>query len=265
MPGTSPRERRCRRMPGPRRRSCRSRRASCSGWMPRGRPSPRPEPRSSTGSRLRGGGATRYRWTSRAVSGPARGLLAAERTALNLLCHLSGVATLTARFVEAVSGTGAGDPRHPQDAPRACGAREGRGGRGWRAQPPHGARRRDPDQGEPRRPRRRPGRGGAPGRARRSRTAGSRSSAGRPTRSRRRWYRRRPAAARQHGRRTSCGRGRGAGRGRGRASRAQLEASGGVTLDTVAEIAATGIDSISVGALTHSAPALDLSMLLEPA
>ena len=39
--------------------------------------------------------------------GPARGLLAAERTALNLLGHLSGVATLTARFVEAVAGTGA--------------------------------------------------------------------------------------------------------------------------------------------------------------
>jgi nicotinate-nucleotide pyrophosphorylase (carboxylating) len=45
---------------------------------------------------------------------------------------------------------------------------------------------------------------------------------------------------------------------------ATLEASGGVTLDNVAEIAATGVDFISVGALTHSAPALDLSMLLEP-
>jgi nicotinate-nucleotide pyrophosphorylase (carboxylating) len=43
----------------------------------------------------------------------------------------------------------------------------------------------------------------------------------------------------------------------------RLEASGGVTLENVAEIAATGVDSISVGALTHSAPALDLSMLLE--
>src|SRR6476659_8680209 len=41
------------------------------------------------------------------ASGPARGLLAAERTALNFLGHLSGIATLTARFVEAVSGTGA--------------------------------------------------------------------------------------------------------------------------------------------------------------
>ena len=39
--------------------------------------------------------------------GPARALLAAERTALNLLCHLSGVATLTARFVAAVRGSGA--------------------------------------------------------------------------------------------------------------------------------------------------------------
>ena len=39
----------------------------------------------------------------------------------------------------------------------------------------------------------------------------------------------------------------------------QLEASGGVTLANVAEIAATGVDRISVGALTHSAPALDLA------
>ncbi len=42
-----------------------------------------------------------------------------------------------------------------------------------------------------------------------------------------------------------------------------LEASGGVDLDTVGAISATGVDFISVGALTHSAPALDLSMLLE--
>ena len=41
------------------------------------------------------------------ASGPTRGLLLAERTALNLLCHLSGIATLTARWVEAVAGTGA--------------------------------------------------------------------------------------------------------------------------------------------------------------
>lgn len=39
-----------------------------------------------------------------------------------------------------------------------------------------------------------------------------------------------------------------------------LEASGGVNLDTVAKIAETGVDMISVGALTHSAPALDLGL-----
>lgn len=48
------------------------------------------------------------------------------------------------------------------------------------------------------------------------------------------------------------------------AGRAELEASGGVTLDTLREIASTGVEFISVGALTHSAPALDLSLLLEP-
>ncbi len=47
--------------------------------------------------------------------------------------------------------------------------------------------------------------------------------------------------------------------------RAELEASGGVSLATVAGISETGVDFISVGALTHSAPALDLSLLLDPA
>jgi nicotinate-nucleotide pyrophosphorylase (carboxylating) len=48
------------------------------------------------------------------------------------------------------------------------------------------------------------------------------------------------------------------------AGRAELEASGGVSLETVRAIADTGVDFISVGALTHSAPALDLSLTLEP-
>ena len=42
----------------------------------------------------------------------------------------------------------------------------------------------------------------------------------------------------------------------------EIEATGGVALETVAEIAATGVDFISIGALTHSAPALDLSLLV---
>jgi len=44
------------------------------------------------------------------------------------------------------------------------------------------------------------------------------------------------------------------------AKRAQLEASGNVTLDTVASIAETGVDYISVGALTHSAKVFDVSL-----
>jgi nicotinate-nucleotide pyrophosphorylase (carboxylating) len=47
------------------------------------------------------------------------------------------------------------------------------------------------------------------------------------------------------------------------AGRATLEASGNVTLDNVRAIAETGVAFISVGALTHSAPALDLSLQLE--
>jgi nicotinate-nucleotide pyrophosphorylase (carboxylating) len=45
--------------------------------------------------------------------------------------------------------------------------------------------------------------------------------------------------------------------------RAKLEASGGVTLENLKDIAGSGVDWVSVGALTHSAPALDLSLLLE--
>ncbi len=48
------------------------------------------------------------------------------------------------------------------------------------------------------------------------------------------------------------------------AGRAPLEASGGITLDSVRTVAETGVDFISVGALTHSAPALDVSLLFEP-
>jgi nicotinate-nucleotide pyrophosphorylase (carboxylating) len=47
--------------------------------------------------------------------------------------------------------------------------------------------------------------------------------------------------------------------------RAKTEISGGVTLSRMAELAATGADYISIGALTHSAPAIDLSLDIEPA
>ncbi len=45
-------------------------------------------------------------------------------------------------------------------------------------------------------------------------------------------------------------------------SSVELEASGNVTLDRVGEIAATGVDYISVGAITHSAPVSDFSLQL---
>jgi nicotinate-nucleotide pyrophosphorylase (carboxylating) len=47
------------------------------------------------------------------------------------------------------------------------------------------------------------------------------------------------------------------------AGRAQLEASGGVSVHTLRGVAETGVEWISMGALTHSAPALDLSLTLE--
>ena len=47
-------------------------------------------------------------------------------------------------------------------------------------------------------------------------------------------------------------------------NRALVEASGGVTLENVADIARTGVDFISVGRLTHSAPALDISLDVSP-
>jgi nicotinate-nucleotide pyrophosphorylase (carboxylating) len=48
------------------------------------------------------------------------------------------------------------------------------------------------------------------------------------------------------------------------AGRVQFEASGGVTLENVGAIASTGVDFISIGALTHSARAMDFSLELLP-
>lgn len=51
---------------------------------------------------------------------------------------------------------------------------------------------------------------------------------------------------------------------RSAAGAVETEASGGISLGTVHSVASTGVDFISVGALTHSAPALDLSLLVHP-
>jgi len=49
----------------------------------------------------------------------------------------------------------------------------------------------------------------------------------------------------------------------GRKSRPVFEASGGITLDTVRTVALTGVERIAVGAITHSAAALDISLEIE--
>ena len=73
------------------------------------------------------------------IEGEAAALLSAERTALNLLQRLSGVATLTARYVEAVRGTRARVLDTRKTTPGLRAAREGGGGRGRRDQPPRRA------------------------------------------------------------------------------------------------------------------------------
>ena len=193
------------------------------------------------------------------AAGPARALLAAERTALNLLGHLSGVATLTARFVRAVEGTGARilDTRKTTPGLRALekAAVAAGGGTNHRMglydailiKENHAAVA-----------------GGVGEAVRRAREA----QPGLPVEVECRNLDEVREGAEAGADRllldnmssTELGEAVAAARG---SSGPELEASGGVTLETVAEIAATGVDFVSVGALTHSSPALDLSMNLE--
>ena len=198
------------------------------------------------------------------ISGPARALLTAERTALNLLSRLSGVATLTARFVEAVHGTGAVilDTRKTTPGLRALEKAAVAAGGGHN----HRMGLYDAILIKENHATVAGGVGEAVRRARDARPdlalevecrdAGEvdealAAGAGRimldnmaPAELRAAVAARNAAARESHP--------------------AELEASGGITLENVAEVAATGVDYISVGALTHSAPALDLSMLIEP-
>jgi nicotinate-nucleotide pyrophosphorylase (carboxylating) len=199
------------------------------------------------------------------VGGSARGLLAGERTALNLLCHLSGIATLTARFVEAVKGADAVILDTRKTTPGLRGLEKAAvvagGGTNHRMGLDDAVLIKENHIALA---------GGLAEAVRRVRAAEPEREVEVECRTvdeaayalgtgahrllldnmgpdeLRRAVGARDAAARAGNR------------------RAQLEASGGVTLDNVAEIAASGVDFISVGALTHSAPALDLSMLLKP-
>ena len=84
------------------------------------------------------------------VEGDAASILAGERVALNFLGRLSGVATLTARYVRGRRGHRRADPRHAQDDAGHARPREGGGPRRRRDEPPQRPLRRDPRQGEPR-------------------------------------------------------------------------------------------------------------------
>jgi nicotinate-nucleotide pyrophosphorylase (carboxylating) len=191
-----------------------------------------------------------------ALSGHARGMLSAERTALNFMQHLSGIATLTCRFVDAVAGT----PAHILDTRKTT--------PGWRVLEKYAVRA-----------------GGGMNHRLDLRSgvlikdnhlaAINHDLALAVTRARQLAVPGTPIqvecdtleqvdAALAAGAdcilldnmsldqlRDAVQRCRG---------RATTEASGGVSLDTVRQIAETGVDRISVGALTHSAPALDLAL-----
>jgi len=192
------------------------------------------------------------------IEGSARSLLTGERTALNLLQRLSGVATLTARYVQAVEATGVQilDTRKTTPGLRAlekAAVRAGGGviyrtglydailikenhiaAAGGIAQAVERARGAYPDlplEVEVRDPR----------------EIAQALAAGAP---RLLLDNMDPARLRAAVEQV--------------AGRAELEASGGITLETVRDHAVDGLHFISVGALTHSAPALDLSLILEP-
>lgn len=189
------------------------------------------------------------------LAGPARALLTGERTAMNLLGHLSGVATAAAAAAQAVAGTGATilDTRKTtpgmrlleKAAVKAGGASNHRIGlfdailikenhiaaAGGIAQAVEAARAANPElpiEVE----------------VRNSREIDEALAAGAP---RLLLDNMDPqqlrAAVAQIG------------------GRAETEASGGITQERLRAVAETGVDFISLGALTHSAPALDLSLL----
>jgi nicotinate-nucleotide pyrophosphorylase (carboxylating) len=195
------------------------------------------------------------------VAGPARAVLAGERTALNLLAHLSGVATLTARFVEAAQPGGARilDTRKTLPGLRALekAAVAAGGGTNHRQglydailiKENHVALAGGLERAVAL------ARAAQPGmevevECRDLEEVGEAFAAG---------------AGRLLLDNMSTAELEAAVAARDEAGTgALLEASGGVSLETVGAISATGVDLISVGALTHSAPALDLSLLLDP-
>jgi nicotinate-nucleotide pyrophosphorylase (carboxylating) len=202
-----------------------------------------------------------------AVSGPARVLLAGERLSLNLLCRLSGVATLTARYVERTRGTRARifDTRKTTPGMRALEkyAVTVGGGHNHRMGLFDAVLVKDNHLSLAGRSiaesvRLAGRRGTRPVEVEVTDMAGLDEAvkAGADAVMLDNFRPAAVAAAVKRARRLAAGRGR-----RGR--RLEIEVSGGVTLATVRRLAEAGPDRISVGALTHSAPALDISLELE--
>ena len=172
-----------------------------------------------------------------------------------------GIATATGRYVDGgrrARGVEILDTRKTAPGLRVLDKRRRRLRR--RHEPPPRPGRRHPDQGQPHRARRRRRRG------RRAPRAAARpglpfeveaDTLDQVTQTPRRRRRQRPA--RQHAARPRCAR-----RSRVAAGRARLEASGGITLETIRAVAETGVDAISIGALTHSVRALDISLEVAP-
>jgi len=156
------------------------------------------------------------------VSGPARGILTGERVALNFLQRMSGVATMTRRFVQAVEGTGAKirDTRKTTPLLRGLEKRAVAGAGGLLVEV-------EVD---------------TPGQIEEALSNGAQmilldNFAPDAVRA---------AVARIGG-------------------RVPVEVSGGVRLENVRAYAEAGPDYIAIGALTHSAPAVDISLEVEPA
>jgi nicotinate-nucleotide pyrophosphorylase (carboxylating) len=199
------------------------------------------------------------------ATGGARSLLAAERTALNFLAHLSGIATLTARFAEQVKGTGTTILDTRKTTPGLRGLEKGAvaagGGvnhrmglfdailikenhialAGGLAKAVHGARTAHPELAVEVEVREVEEAAYALG------TGADRLLLDNMTADEMRAV----VALRDENAGGSDG--------------VSLEASGGVNLENVKAVAETGVEFISVGALTHSAPSLDFSLLLEGA
>ncbi len=198
--------------------------------------------------------------TAARVAGPARALLAGERVALNLLGHLSGIATLTAEFVRAVEGTGARilDTRKTTPGLRTLekAAVAAGGGVNHRIGLFDAILIKDNHIAIA---------GGAGEAIRRAREAGD----GMPIEVECDTLGQLEEVLGQAPERVLLDNmapgdlERAVALAREAADPPELEASGGITLETVREVAATGVDFISIGALTHSAPNLDVSLELE--